>query len=233
MTALVLIAYSRTSSRPPRASSPRAGRRGAGGLRALGGDYALARDVDRFSGAHARLFASRVGAALAVLCPFPAAALFWRDRRACRAAVYARGVSSMRFVLCRAAALTAAMFLPVAVMALTLTSVAATDYGLANIDVLAYGKYALFWLLPTILLCTSIGALPAALTGLPLGPLAALCGAGRRATPRPLTTPPCLRLATRRWAKRRAFWRTRARWREAASPPSCWGRRSWRSAHWR
>ena len=35
-------------------------------------------------------------AALAVLCPFPAAALFWRDRRACRAAVYARGVSSLR-----------------------------------------------------------------------------------------------------------------------------------------
>ncbi len=75
-------------------------------------EYALSRDIDRFSGAHARLFASRVGGALAVLCPFPAAALFWHDRRACRAAIYARGISSLKLVLCRCAALTAAMLLP-------------------------------------------------------------------------------------------------------------------------
>ena len=137
-------------------------------------EYALVRDLDRFSGAHARLFASRVGGALAVLCPFPAAALFWHDRRACRAAIYARGIPSLKLVLCRCAALTAAMLLPVAIMALTLTCVAAMDYGLANIDLLAYGKYALFWLLPTILLATGLGALPTALTGLPLGPLPAL-----------------------------------------------------------
>ena len=31
-------------------------------------DYALIRDVDRFSGAHARLFARRIGSVLAVLC---------------------------------------------------------------------------------------------------------------------------------------------------------------------
>ena len=66
------------------------------------------------------------------------------------------------------------MALPVAVMALTLTCVAAGDYGLASIDALAYGKYTLFWLLPTILLSTGLGALPTALTGLPLGPLLAL-----------------------------------------------------------
>ncbi len=59
-------------------------------------------------------------------------------------------------------------------MALTLTCVAAMDYGLADIDLLAYGKYALFWLLPTILLATGLGALPTALTGLPLGPLPVL-----------------------------------------------------------
>ena len=115
-----------------------------------------------------------MGGALAVLCPFPAAALFWHDRRACRAAIYARGVSSLKLVLCRCAALTAAMLLPVTVMALTLTCVAAMDYGLASIDLLAYGKYALLWLLPTILLATGLGALPTALTGLPLGPLLAL-----------------------------------------------------------
>ena len=117
------------------------------------------------------------------------------------------------------------MLLPVAVMALTLTCVAATDYGLASIDVLAYGKYALFWLLPTILLCTSIGALPAALTGLPLGPLAALLwGWTARRRPGLRLRRPASRPATRRWAGRRCFLETpRARWREAASPPSCWG----------
>ena len=189
-------------------------------------DYALARDVDRFSGAHARLFASRVGGALAVLCAFPAAALFWHDRRACRAAVYARGVSSLKLVLCRCAALTAAMLLPVAViMALTLTCVAAGDYGLASIDALAYGKYTLFWLLPTILLSTGLGALPTALTGLPAR-CWRFCGAGRRETLRPSTMPRCSSPATRRWGRRRASSTTSARWRKAAFSPRCWG---WRS----
>ena len=116
----------------------------------------------------------KVGGALAVLSAFPAAALFWHDRRGCRAAVCARSVSSWKLVFCRYAALTAAMALPVAVMALTLTCVAAGDYGPANVDMLAYGKYALFWILPTIALSTAVGLLPAALTGLPLGPLLAL-----------------------------------------------------------
>ena len=73
----------------------------------------------------------------------------------------------------RYAALVGAMFLPVAVMALTLTCVAAMDYGVGNVDLLSYSKYALFWLLPTIMLSTGVGMLPAAL-GLPLGPLLTL-----------------------------------------------------------
>ena len=170
VTALVLFAYFQDVF-PPSARIVAPGGT-AGELEACAlpaEDYALARDADRFSGAHARLFASRMGGALAVLGALPAAALFCRDRRACRAAVYARGASSLKLVLCRCAALTTAMLLPVAVMALTLTCVAAGDYGLASIDALAYGKYALFWLLPTILLSTGAGALGSALTGLPLG----------------------------------------------------------------
>ncbi len=184
-------------------------------------EYALVRDIDRFSGAHARLFASRVGGALAVLCPFPAAALFWHDRRACRVAIYARGISSLKLVLCRCAALTAAMLLPVTVMALTLTCVAAMDYGLAAIDLLAYGKYALLWLLPTILLATGLGALPTALTGLPLGPLLALLW-GWTAKNGPAFDYAAQRPATRRWAGRPASLNTSARWRAAASSPPCW-----------
>ena len=153
VTALVLIAYFQNVF-PPSARIVAAGAEiTTDGMEACvlaAEDYALARDVDRFSGAHARLFASRVGGALAVLSAFPAAALFWHDRRGCRAAVYARSVSSWKLVFCRYAALTAAMALPVAVMALTLTCVAAMDYGPANVDMLAYGKYALFWILPTI-----------------------------------------------------------------------------------
>ena len=108
--------------------------------------------VDRFSGAHARLFASRVGArAGRALRAFPGrGALLARPPRLPRRRLRAGRVLDAKLVLCRAAALTAAMALPVAVMALTLTSVAATDYGPANVDILAYGKYALFWLLPTI-----------------------------------------------------------------------------------
>ena len=104
VTALVLIAYFQNVF-PPSARIVAAGAEiAADGLETCvlaAEDYALARDVDRFSGAHARLFASRVGGALAVLSAFPAAALFWHDRRGCRAAVCARSVSSWKLVFCR------------------------------------------------------------------------------------------------------------------------------------
>ena len=79
VTALVLIAYFQNVF-PPSARIVAAGAEiAADGLETCvlaAEDYALTRDVDRFSGAHARLFASRVGGTLAVLSAFPAAALF-------------------------------------------------------------------------------------------------------------------------------------------------------------
>ena len=170
ITALVLIAYFQDVFPPSaRIAAPGGTVEGLEACVLPAGEYALARDVDRFFWRARPPLCQPRGHGTGRALPLPAAALFWHDRHVCCAVLYARGVSSAKLVFCRAAALTAAMFLPVAVMALTLTSVAATDYGLANIDVLAYGKYALLWLLPTILLCTAIGALPTVLSGLPLG----------------------------------------------------------------
>lgn len=171
VTALVLFAYFQNVLPPPALVVP-PGAEASDGLAAhtvSEEEYALVRDVDRFSGAHARLFCSRLGPVLALVSALPAAELFMRDRRGVRAAVYAREASSWKLAGCRCAALSAAMLLPVMVMAATLTCVSATDYGLGNVDLLAYFKYTLLWLLPTVLLSVGAGALGAALSGLPLG----------------------------------------------------------------
>lgn len=171
VTALVLFAYFQDIL-PPSAMLVPPGAEAAEGLRAhvvSEEEYALARDVDRFSGAHARLFCSRMGPALALAGALCASELFLRDRRGVRAAVYARGASSWGLVARRCVALSAAVFLPVVVMASALSCVAAADYGLFNVDMTAYFRYALAWLLPAILLGVGAGALGAALSGLPLG----------------------------------------------------------------
>lgn len=167
VTALALCAYFRGVFPPTELLPAEAGQ-------------GLAYAVDGLSGAHARQFCSRIGDVLALSGALSAAALFDRDRGGRCEAVYARALPSWALCLCRFAALASAMLLPVLAMSATLTCVAAGDYGIGNIDLAAYLRYALLWSLPSILLSVGVGALPSALTGLPLGPalVALWLGAG-------------------------------------------------------
>lgn len=130
-------------------------------------DYDLIISRDKVTGSYARLFCDYMGIMLALLPVFPAVFLCMGDRKNISPMLYTRRVSSGRFILARFFALATATMLPVLLMCTVLTCVHASDYGLKNIDVFAYFKYAFFWLLPTAAAAISVGLFFTTLTGTP------------------------------------------------------------------
>lgn len=87
-----------------------------------------------------------------------------------RAKLKASGAQDcIELVLSRYLALVTAVMLPVLVMGLISTCILGFDYGWANIDALAYAKYALDWILPTAMAATAVGMFFTVLTGTPIG----------------------------------------------------------------
>ena len=115
---------------------------------------------DRFSNGYARLFCDYGGIFLSLLPVFVAAALCTSDKRGrMEQLIYAREVSSAKIVLSRFAALVTLLMLPVIVMAVWSYIKIAMIYTVSEIDNLAFFKYTLIWLLPTVIAATGTGML--------------------------------------------------------------------------
>ena len=130
-------------------------------------DYELTISHDKLTGAHARLFSDYMGIILGLLPVFPAVFLCLGDRKNIAPMVHTRRVSSARFILTRFLALVIAVMIPVLIMCAVLTGVHGLDYGFGNIDIFAYFKYALFWMLPTAMVSTAVGLFFTTLTNTP------------------------------------------------------------------
>jgi len=130
-------------------------------------DYELTISHDKLTGAHARLFSDYMGIILGLLPVFPAVFLCLGDRKNIAPMVHTRRISSVRFVLARFLALVTAVMIPVLIMCAVLTGVHGLDYGFGNIDIFAYFKYALFWMLPTAMVSTAVGLFFTTLTNTP------------------------------------------------------------------
>lgn len=130
-------------------------------------DYGLTVSYDKLTGAHARLFSDYMGIILGLLPVFPAVFLCLRDRKSIASVLYTRRISSVRFILARFLALVTAVMIPVLIMCAVLTGIHAEDYGLGNIDISAYFKYAFFWMLPTAMAATAVGIFFTTLTNTP------------------------------------------------------------------
>ena len=132
-------------------------------------DYELMLEKDRYTGAHARLFCDYMGIFLAVLPVFPAVALMLADKRDIRPVLYSRSVAAWKLLLCRWMALVTATLLPLLLMGGLLTGFHCMQYSGTGValDLLAYFKYILGWLLPTILVSSGMGIFLTALTGTP------------------------------------------------------------------
>lgn len=130
-------------------------------------DYGLIVSKDKLTGAHARLFSDYMGIILGLLPVFSAVFLCLRDRKNIASMLYTRCISSMRFISIRFLALITATMIPIFIMCIVLTYTHAMDYGLENIDMFAYIRYTIFWILPTAMASTAMGLFFTTLTNTP------------------------------------------------------------------
>ena len=117
-------------------------------------------EKDKMTGAYARVFCDYIGIFLAILPVFVAVTMGLRDKKSkCKELVYVSNTSSKVIVLSRYLAMVVMMFLPILIFALEITFefiMFGRDRGIA-IDSFAFVKYSATWLLPNILVATSVG----------------------------------------------------------------------------
>lgn len=122
---------------------------------------------DHYTGAYARLFCDYLGIILAILPVFMAVTRGLRDRRAkANEIIYVRKASSIQIILSRYFAMIVMLLLPVIILASfqVMDCISIANRMDIRIDPLAHVKYISGWLLPTLLVTTSVGVLITELT---------------------------------------------------------------------
>lgn len=147
------------------------------GKRELTYEEALARyedviEKDRITGTYARLFCDYVGIAIGMFAVFVPVAFMMRDRRVrMHELIYPRRASSTSIICARYLACLAATMVPVLLLSIVPTAqlmAYASRNGLSA-DPFAFLKYILGWILPTAMVCTSVGFFFTVLTDSPVG----------------------------------------------------------------
>lgn len=138
-------------------------------------EYEASKEIDHFTGAHARLFADYMTIFAAWLPAFLMVSECLRDRRAkAREIIWARKVSSLKLTACRYFPVVLLSMIPILILAGIDTVRAAGLYAGEAVDMLAYFKYALGWILPTVLFSAAAGMFFTELTDTPVGLLLSL-----------------------------------------------------------
>lgn len=131
-------------------------------------------EKDGLTGGYARLFCDYMGIILAVLPVFVAVTREIRDKRAqMKELLYVRRASSFTILFSRYAALCLCMFVPVLLLScypLAECIGFAQGKGI-SLDLTAFFRYSVGWLLPTILVVTALGLFLTELTGTSAGVL--------------------------------------------------------------
>lgn len=124
-------------------------------------------EKDHLTGAYARLFCDYLGITLAILPVFIAVTRGLRDRRAKAVEIIgSRRASSLHIVLSRYLAMVTMLLLPVLLLS-SFMAIECINTGVKEgitLDYLAFPKYILGWLLPTIMVTTSVGVFLTELT---------------------------------------------------------------------
>lgn len=138
-------------------------------------EYEDARDIDRFTGAHARLFSDYMTIFCAFLPAFLMVSEALRDRRArIQDLIWTRKISSLRLTLTRYGAAALLSISPVLLLAGVDTVRSTLLYAGEQIDLLAYPAYVLGWIMPTVLFSCGLGLFFTELTDTPVGLAAVL-----------------------------------------------------------
>ncbi len=132
-------------------------------------NYNLIVNEDKFTGAYARLFCDYVGIILSILSVFIAVAICLKDKRAkMNDLIYVRKTSSFKLILSRYFAIVISVMLPTVILAYISNSTVWGQYSGMALDYLAPLKYALGWLMPSVMIATAIGMFFTELTGTPI-----------------------------------------------------------------
>lgn len=123
-------------------------------------EYQTLIEKDRLTGGYARLFSDYMVIEMGILPVFPAVARGLRDRRAgMQELIYTRRCSAGVILLSRYLAMLVMLFLPLLIISFVpLTQ--CIEYGKAAgivVDLLAFVKYILGWLMPTVMAAAAIG----------------------------------------------------------------------------
>lgn len=132
-------------------------------------NYNLIVNEDKFTGAYARLFCDYVGIILSILPVFIAVAICLKDKRAkMNDLIYVRKTSSFKLILSRYFAVVIPVMLPTVILAYISNSTVWGQYSGMALDYLAPLKYALGWLMPSVMIAAAIGMFFTELTGTPI-----------------------------------------------------------------
>lgn len=127
---------------------------------------------DHLSGAFARLFSDYMGIILTILPVFLAVTRGLRDKRArANQIIYSRTASSFTIIMSRYLSMIIMIMVPVLLIGawMTLQCVYNGSGEGISVDILAFAKYTFGWILPGIMISTSVGVLLTELTETAIG----------------------------------------------------------------
>lgn len=125
---------------------------------------------DKITGAFARLFCDYAGITITFLPIFLAVAFWYQDKRSnCSDILYSKKSSSAKIVLSRFLAMLILFTLTILLIASFYNIKIINANGIENVDSLAFYKYTLIWLIPSLMVVLSLGTFTTILTNSPMG----------------------------------------------------------------
>lgn len=125
---------------------------------------------DRITGAFARLFCDYAGIGIGFLPIFLSVSLWYQDRKDNISHIlYSKKVSSFKLLISRYSAMLILFTLAIILIATFYNIKIIMINGIVNTDPLAFYKYSLLWLIPTLMIVLSVGTFTTILTNSPIG----------------------------------------------------------------
>lgn len=134
-------------------------------------NYNYTIEKDKVTNGYARIFCDYIGIVLSIFPVFVAVFMSLKDKRSrMREIIYSKQVSSYKIVLSRYFVLVFMMLLPVLILGIK-DLLPLIEFGKnegISVDNLAFIKYTIWWLLPTLMIATAIGMSLTILTDTPI-----------------------------------------------------------------
>lgn len=140
-------------------------------------DYEYTINKDRLTSFYARLFCDYIGIIIGIFPIFVAVFMSIKDKKTkMYGLVYSRNTSSLKLIFSRYFALVFMMIIPVMALGIkeTIVFILYANSNNLSIDMFAFIKYIIWWIMPTLMMVTSMGMFLTILTDTPLVILAGL-----------------------------------------------------------